>query len=59
MITTVEALINLYVAKGGSLSDVEDLNTIPDLISALAEFQEEMEVPVSSAEINEIVNSIS
>lgn len=36
MTTTIEALKNLYVAQGGQLEDVADLNTTPDLINALA-----------------------
>jgi hypothetical protein len=36
MTTTIEALKNLYVAHGGQLEDVADLNTTPDLINALA-----------------------
>lgn len=36
MDTTVVALQNLYVAKGGTLSDVQNLNTIPDMINAIA-----------------------
>lgn len=37
MNTTIEALQNLYVSKGGTLSDVADLVTIPDMINAIAE----------------------
>ena len=36
MDTTVEALKNLYVAKGGELATVADIVTIPDIINALA-----------------------
>lgn len=36
MTSTIEALQNLYVAKGGELSAVADLVTIPDMINALA-----------------------
>lgn len=35
MTTTIEALKNLYVALGGTASDVEDINIIPDMINAL------------------------
>lgn len=59
MNTTVEALQNLYVAKGGELSDVENFNTIPEMVNALADFQEEQERTVTSDEINEIINQIS
>lgn len=34
--TTVNALQNLYVALGGSQSDVSDLVTIPDMVNAIA-----------------------
>lgn len=34
--TTVNALQNLYVALGGTQSDVADLVTIPDMINAIA-----------------------
>lgn len=37
MDTTVIALRNLYVALGGTASDVADLVIIPDLINAIAE----------------------
>lgn len=36
MTSTIEALQNLYVAKGGELSAVANLVTIPDMINALA-----------------------
>ena len=49
MTTTIEALQNLYVAKGGELTDtyesvcegcpVGNLVTIPDMINALAELE--------------------
>lgn len=35
MKTTVEALQDLYVAKGGNFEDVENITTIPDMIDAL------------------------
>lgn len=34
--TNVDALKNLYVANGGSLTDVEDLTTSADVINAIA-----------------------
>ena len=37
MLTTVEALKELYVAYGGSLEDVADITLIPDMIHAIAE----------------------
>lgn len=36
--TTLDALKNLYVARGGTASDVADLTVIPDVINALAAF---------------------
>lgn len=62
MVTTVEALQSLYVSIGGTLSDVENLNTIPDMITAISEVEAgktEEERTVTSDEINAIVNSIS
>lgn len=35
--TTVDALKALYVALGGTASDVADLNVIPDVINKIAE----------------------
>lgn len=35
--TTVDALIALYAALGGSASDVADLNVIPDVINKIAQ----------------------
>ena len=35
MKTTVEALQDLYLAKGGSFEDVENITTIPDMIDAI------------------------
>ena len=36
MDTTVIALKNLYVALGGTASDVADISLIPDMINAIA-----------------------
>lgn len=36
MDNTIDALRNLYVALGGTASDVADLVIIPDLINAIA-----------------------
>lgn len=61
MVTTVEALQNLYVTVGGNIKDVENLNTIPDMIIAISELEPESteERTVTSNEIDTIVNSIS
>ena len=36
MSDNVTALKNLYVAMGGTLSNVENVTTIPDMINAIA-----------------------
>lgn len=59
MVTTVEALHGLYVAKGGSLEDVKNLSTIPDMIEALSGIETEDLRPITSGEINTIINSIA
>lgn len=59
---TIESLQNLYVSIGGTLADVENLNTIPEMLNAISEFEAgkmEEERTVTSDEINTIVNSIS
>ena len=56
MTTTIEALQNLYVAKGGTLADVADIVTIPDMINALATLPSEsstgVTLPTVTAEDN-------
>lgn len=37
MDNTIQALQNLYVALGGTASDVEGITIIPDMINAIAE----------------------
>lgn len=62
MNTTVESLQALYVAKGGNLSDVQDLNTIPDMIDAIASITEEStegSVPITSDEVDTIIGTIN
>lgn len=61
MQTTVEALQSLYEALGGTASDAENITTIPEMISLLSEFEvshREEERPITSTEINIIINSI-
>lgn len=58
METTIEALQNLYVTKGGNLSDVENITTIPEMIEAFSTLPEVEGTPVTSDEINEIIDSI-
>lgn len=61
MNTTVESLQALYVARGGELSAVKNLNTIPEMIDAIASITEastEGSVPVTSDELDEIIGSI-
>lgn len=36
MDTTVDALKNLYVALGGTASDVANITLIPDMVNAIA-----------------------
>lgn len=56
MNTTIEALQNLYVSKGGELSTVADIVTIPDMINALATLPSEastgVTLPIVTAEDN-------
>lgn len=58
---TIEALQNLYVSMGGTLSDVETLNTIPEMINAISGLEPggEEERTITSDEINTIIDSIS
>ena len=61
MQTTIEALQDLYVARGGNLEDVQNINTIPDMIDAIASMTEEStegSVPISSDEVDTIINSV-
>ena len=59
MTTTVEALQNFYVARGGAFADVENITTIPDMINMIALLDAEQETPISSGEVQEIINSIN
>lgn len=61
MVTTVEALQDLYVSLGGDMDDVKNFTTIPDMISAISDFEEgktEEERTVTSEEIDAIIGSI-
>lgn len=61
MLTTVEALQDLYVSLGGVIDDVQNFTTIPDMISAISDFEEgktEEERTVTSEEIDAIIGSI-
>ena len=61
MVTTVEALQDLYVSLGGDMDDVQNFTTIPDMISAISDFEEgktEEERTVTSEEIDAIIGSI-
>lgn len=60
MKTTIEALQDIYVAKGGALSDVENLVTIPDMLEAISEIEETAEpsIPVSSDTIDDIIENV-
>jgi hypothetical protein len=46
---TVEALKALYVALGGTASDVADIVFIPDMINAIAEVAGELKAAVDAA----------
>ena len=59
MVTTVEALQGLYVSKGGSLEDVKNLSTIPDMIEALSGIETEDLRPITSSEVNSIINTVA
>ena len=59
MNTTVKALQTLYVSKGGNLSDVENLTTIPEMIEAISELPSVDESAITSDEINEIIDSVN
>ena len=37
MDNTIDALKNLYVALGGNIEDVAEINIIPDMINAIAQ----------------------
>lgn len=56
--TTIEALQTVYVSRGGSFEDVENLTTIPEMINAINEIIEDKNSPITSDEIDEIINSI-
>ena len=60
MKSKIEALQDIYVAKGGTLSDVENLVTIPDMLEAISEIEETAEpsVPVSSDTIDDIIENV-
>lgn len=63
MKTTVEALQDFYVSRGGDLADVVNINTIPDMIDALNALEwgggSEQSTPITSDDIDEIVDTIS
>lgn len=60
--TTIEALRTLYVALGGTASDVENINTMPPMIAAIATAVEGRsgggELPSVTAENNGQVLSV-
>ncbi len=53
MDTTVVALQNLYVAEGGELATVQDINTIPDMINAIATLKASQAESAASDDNNE------
>ena len=56
--TTIEALQAFYVSKGGNFSDVENLNTIPEMIIAINEVVEPG-TPVTTADIDDIIAQVN
>lgn len=53
MDTTVDALKALYVALGGTASDVADIMLIPDMITAIATVAGSVATAASAAELPE------
>lgn len=58
MVSTVEALQSLYVSKGGSLEDVINISTIPDMIEAISGVETEGMRAITTDEVNTIINTI-
>ena len=54
MDTTIVALKNLYVALGGTASDVADISIIPDMINAIASQTEIVAAVLEEASIKEL-----
>ena len=57
MDTTVEALKNLYVALGGTASDVADVTLIPDMINAIATVAGTVATAATTAELPKVTSS--
>lgn len=58
--TTIEALQIFYVSRGGQFEDVENINTIPEMIIAINEvIDPEHSNPITSDDIDEIIAQIS
>ena len=56
--TTIEALQAFYVSKGGSFSDVENINTIPEMILMINEVVEPG-TAITSNDIDDIISQIN
>lgn len=54
---TVEALKGLYVALGGTASDVADIVFIPDMINAIAEVAGDLKTAATTAELPAVTAS--
>ena len=54
---TVEALKGLYVALGGTASDVADIVFIPDMINAIAEVAADLKTAATTAELPAVTAS--
>ena len=54
---TVDALKALYVALGGTASDVADITLIPDMINAIATVAETVATAAGTAELPKVTSS--
>lgn len=57
MDTTIDALKNLYVALGGTASDVADITIIPDMINAIATVAGTVATAATTAELPKVTSS--
>lgn len=52
MDSTVDALKNVYSAKGGNITNVENITTIPDMIEAITSLIESTPQPIKTSKLN-------
>ena len=57
MDTTIQALKALYVALGGTASDVADITIIPDMINAIATVAASVTSAASTSELPKVTTS--